>query len=74
MDVVLIRHGEPEWSRDGFAVGNPPLTERGHHQAAAMADHLRHEHFDEFTIQKPVWFRKLWCHTGRRVPQRPLCI
>lgn len=47
MEIVLIRHGEPEWVRDGLAVGNPPLTERGHHQAAAMADHLRHEQFDE---------------------------
>jgi probable phosphoglycerate mutase len=47
MEIVLIRHGEPEWSRDGFAIGNPPLTDRGHHQAAAMADYLRDEKFDE---------------------------
>ena len=47
MEIVLIRHGEPEWSRDGFAIGNPPLTDRGHHQAAAMADYLRDEQFDE---------------------------
>ena len=27
MEIVLIRHGEPEWVRDGLAVVDPPLTE-----------------------------------------------
>ena len=58
MEVVLIRHGEPEWSRDGFAVGNPPLTQRGHHQAAAMADHLRDERFDEVFVSPLVRARQ----------------
>lgn len=47
MEIVLIRHGEPEWVRDGFNIDNPPLTERGHRQAARMAEALRDEHFDE---------------------------
>ena len=47
MEIVFIRHGEPEWVRDGFNVDNPPLTERGHRQAARMAEALSGEHFDE---------------------------
>jgi len=47
MQIVLIRHGEPEWILDGLNVDNPPLTERGHRQAAAMAEFLRTEDFDE---------------------------
>lgn len=47
MEIVLIRHGEPEWVRDGLNVHNPPLTERGRRQARSMAEHLRDEHFDE---------------------------
>ncbi len=47
MEIVLIRHGEPEWVREGLNVDNPPLTERGVRQAEAMAEALRHEHFDE---------------------------
>jgi len=47
MEIVLIRHGEPEWVRDGINIDNPPLTERGVRQAAAMAEFLRDEHFDE---------------------------
>jgi 2,3-bisphosphoglycerate-dependent phosphoglycerate mutase len=47
MEIVLIRHGQPEWVREGLNVDNPPLTELGHRQAAAMADFLRDEQFDE---------------------------
>ena len=42
-----MRHGEPEWIRDGLNVDNPPLTERGHRQALAMAAALGEEAFDE---------------------------
>jgi 2,3-bisphosphoglycerate-dependent phosphoglycerate mutase len=47
MEIVLIRHGEPEWIRDGLNVDNPPLTARGRDQAQRMASYLADEHFDE---------------------------
>ncbi len=47
MEIVFIRHGQPEWSRDGLNVENPPLTELGHEQARAMATALADEEFDE---------------------------
>lgn len=50
MKIVLIRHGEPEWVRDGLNVDNPPLTERGHRQARAMSEMLASEHFDEVHV------------------------
>lgn len=50
MDIVLIRHGEPEWVRDGLNVVDPPLTERGHLQAQRVADELHGEHFDEIIV------------------------
>ena len=37
MEIVLIRHGEPEWVRDGLNVVDPPLTERGRRQAERVA-------------------------------------
>jgi len=46
MEIVLIRHGEPEWVRDGLNVVDPPLTERGHMQAECVGDALRGESFD----------------------------
>ena len=50
MEIVLIRHGEPEWVRDGLAVVDPPLTERGHRQAERLASWLREERFDEILV------------------------
>lgn len=44
---MFIRHGQPEWIRDGLNVIDPPLTELGHRQAAAMATALADEHFDQ---------------------------
>ena len=44
MALVLIRHAEPEWVKDGLSVVNPPLTERGLRQAELLGRRL--ETFD----------------------------
>ena len=40
--LILIRHGESEWNRDGRIQGqvNSPLTDLGINQAKAIRDHL----------------------------------
>ncbi len=50
MEIVLVRHGEPEWVRNGLSVGDPPLTARGLEQAEITARHLATEHFDEILV------------------------
>ena len=50
MEIVLVRHGEPEWVVDGLNIDHPCLTERGRRQAARMADALAAEHFDEILV------------------------
>lgn len=47
MEIVLVRHGQPEWVVDGLTVGDPPLTERGRRQVEAVARTLAAEPFDE---------------------------
>jgi 2,3-bisphosphoglycerate-dependent phosphoglycerate mutase len=58
MEIVLIRHGEPEWVRDGLAVVDPPLTDLGRRQAELLADWLRDEHFDEVLVSPLVRARQ----------------
>ena len=46
-NIVLVRHGETEWSRDGRHTGRTdlPLTEEGQRHAVALAAPLRPWHF-----------------------------
>jgi len=50
VEIVLIRHGQPEWTRNDLNVVNPPLTDLGHHQAKRMAEVLATESFDEVLV------------------------
>ena len=45
-----MRHGQPEWVRDGLNVVDPPLTELGHRQAAALAQAMTSESLDEVLV------------------------
>jgi probable phosphoglycerate mutase len=54
VEIVIVRHAEPEWVKDGFSVDNPPLTQRGHEQAELVAEALASEHFDEILVSPLV--------------------
>ena len=43
MEILLVRHGETEWSRTGRHTGrsDPPLTKEGERQARAVGEALR---------------------------------
>jgi broad specificity phosphatase PhoE len=47
VELVLVRHGETEWSRDGRHTGatDVPLTEHGREQARALGGALRSRTF-----------------------------
>ena len=46
--ILLARHGETDWNRDGRFQGwaDPPLNEAGRAQARVLAEQLRHTPFD----------------------------
>lgn len=46
MELVLVRHAEPVRVVGAEGPADPPLTERGHEQAAAVAAFLAPERFD----------------------------
>jgi len=50
MEIVIIRHAQPEWVKDGLNIVNPPLTALGHQQARVLADALKGEDFDEIFV------------------------
>jgi broad specificity phosphatase PhoE len=50
MEIVLLRHAQPEWDRQDAAQVDPGLTRLGYRQALLTADRLRDETFDEVLI------------------------
>jgi broad specificity phosphatase PhoE len=54
-EVVLVRHGETEWSRAGKHTGRTdvPLTEQGREQAVALGAGLRERRF-ELVLTSPL--------------------
>lgn len=50
MEIVLVRHAQPDWNRDDVAQVDPTLTELGEEQAQLTADRLARESFDEVLV------------------------
>lgn len=58
MELVLVRHGQPEWVRQGRNVDDPVLTEVGQRQAACAAEALAAERFDRILVSPLVRARQ----------------
>ena len=43
MDIIFIRHGQPQWAVDGISQTDPFLTPLGHEQAKLAAHRLGHD-------------------------------
>jgi broad specificity phosphatase PhoE len=41
MELVFIRHAQPEWVREGVSLLDPPLSDRGRQQAARLGELAR---------------------------------
>jgi broad specificity phosphatase PhoE len=50
MELVLVRHAQPEWARDRTAQVDPGLTEVGQRQARLAANRLAGEVFDHVLV------------------------
>lgn len=51
MDLILVRHGQPDWTPDRIARNDPDLTDLGNEQAKRVAHRLGEgEGFDEFWV------------------------
>ena len=48
IEIVLVRHAQPDWEPGGHAVEDPDLTDLGRAQAARIAEALAVERFDAF--------------------------
>ncbi len=58
MELIIIRHGRPERIENADGPADPPLTERGHAQAAALGRWLADEHVDALYVSPMVRARE----------------
>lgn len=59
MEIVLVRHGQPDWVVDGRPVDDPGLSDLGHRQAAHVARALAEQApFDELWLSPKVRTRQ----------------
>jgi probable phosphoglycerate mutase len=50
VEIVFIRHGEPDWTPDACAVNDPGLTDLGHAQARRVAERYGAAEFDHLWV------------------------
>jgi probable phosphoglycerate mutase len=72
MEIVLVRHGEPEWEPGGRAVDDPELTEHGRAQARRTAAALSRESFDALYVSPLRRARETCEPIARALGLRPI--
>lgn len=50
MELILLRHAQPQWTNQGKACSNPPLTSEGHRRSRALGETLGRQHFDSVSV------------------------
>lgn len=54
MDLLLLRHAQPEWSRHGRSQVDPGLTDLGRRQAQLTAERLAEESFNAVLVSTAI--------------------
>lgn len=68
MELLLVRHAQPEWSRDRSARVDPGLTERGHQQARRMAERVAGERVERLLVSTATRAQETAAPLRERLP------
>lgn len=71
MELVLVRHGQPDWTAGGWAVDDPRLTELGREQADRLAKELGEEPFGAIHVSPLRRARETAEPIGARLGMEP---
>lgn len=72
IEIVFVRHAQPEWEPDGRAVDNPSLTGLGWRQAEQLGEWLRDQHFDAFYCSTLTRCRETAQPVARALGKEPI--
>jgi broad specificity phosphatase PhoE len=71
VQIVLVRHGQPQWNREGRSVVDPELTDLGHRQAHRVAEHLTGQRFDQILVSPLLRARQTAQPIGEALSTEP---
>lgn len=71
MEIVLVRHGQPQWAPEGKADDNPELTPLGLEQAERVGRFLGQERFDAFYVSPLLRSRQTAAPLARQLGMEP---
>ena len=71
MELVFIRHGPPEWDRDGRTVQDPRLTDVGHEQARLLAEAFTDRPVDRLLVSPLVRAQQTSAPVAEAVGREP---
>jgi probable phosphoglycerate mutase len=71
IELVFVRHAQPDWEPGGRAVDEPGLTAFGRAQAERLAEALSGEHFDEFYVSPLQRARETAAPVAERLGREP---
>ncbi len=74
MELVLVRHGQPQWEPDGKADDDPELTPLGRDQAERVAQALGGERFDAFYVSPMRRSRQTAAPLARALGAEPVVL
>ncbi len=67
MELVLVRHAQPDWYPNDRFLTDPPLTKLGFKQAELVSELLSNEHFDSILVSPLVRARQTVAPLLRRL-------
>lgn len=74
MELLFVRHGQPEWAREGTPQMDPRLTELGERQAGLVADRLRERGASEIISSPALRARQTAAPLAQAVGLTPVVI
>jgi probable phosphoglycerate mutase len=74
VEIVFVRHGEPDWSLDGRPQMDPPLTARGHEQARLVAERLAPKRIDHLLVSPARRARETAAPLAERTGLEPVVV
>ena len=74
VEIVLLRHGQPEWVKDGLCVVDPPLNDNGFAQAELLGASLGNEQIDEFYVSPLLRARQTAAPLAAKLGREPAIV